>query len=411
MGKEEEKLLLKTIDDFHEKYKSLKDKLPYSFNLLDEIKANENAHSKILTKLLAYNEGDEYPFLKSFVESVDFDTLSSKVKHPEFHTEKDRIDISIKDDDYAIIIENKIHNAPDRGEQGGQVNRYVEKVGAKYSQDKIFVLYLTRSGGIPSKESLSEKNKGELGDNYKAINYRGDILPWLKEFILPQCRIKHKILIAGIQQYIDHLEGVFKTRENMKEMNEQLKIELEEKLNLNKELSLENKVTKINEIEDGISAFLPYLEKTKVEYLSEISKMKFNEEYRSKWQNLLNELYPKYVISCEVDSKGYWWIGIEMKYNDSRFLCGIGYDNISEQKPKNLKPYFGITCRPATDIKKLDKNLKMFLQKEFHLKKSNATKNWYIHKQASFDDVFEKFKMYFNEVVQKHDNVVVIKKQ
>ena len=42
-------------------------KLPYNFNLIDELHANENAHTRILLKLLNYNISEEYAFLKSFL--------------------------------------------------------------------------------------------------------------------------------------------------------------------------------------------------------------------------------------------------------------------------------------------------------------------------------------------------------
>jgi hypothetical protein len=222
MLKSNEDSLLETIKKFHEKYSELKRGLPYSFNLLDVVKANENAHSKVLKKLLAYKEGNEYPFLKSFLESVGFGVLCSKIKNPKIHAEKDRIDISIIDNDYAIIIENKIHNAQEQVKNGGQVNKYVGIVKKKNFKDKIFVLYLTRRGGEPSARSLSEDIKGELENKYNAINYRDNILPWLEKKVLPQCGLKNEILVAGIQQYIHHLKGMFKTREEMNEMNEEL---------------------------------------------------------------------------------------------------------------------------------------------------------------------------------------------
>ena len=389
MCKEETILLLKTIEEFHKTYLELKEKLPYSFNLLDEVRANENAHSKILAKLLAYKEGDNYPFLNSFFQFIGFDDLCKVIDKPEIKAEKERIDISIKDKKYAVIIENKIHNAP---EQKKQVDRYVEIVGAKYSQDKIFVLYLTHNGGHPSLYSLSKEIKQELKDNYKAINYKNDILPWLEQNILPNCKFQHSMLISGIQQYIDHLKGMFKTRENMNKMNEQLKNELEEKFDLIKEISLEEKVNEIKKIEDGIKTFGTYLERTKVEYLSEISKIKFNDEYRNKWQKSLNELSLENVISCDTDSRGYWWIGIVFKHNDIKFGCGIGYDNLAKQDKEQLKPFIGLTCRTDKHENKKDQIIELAKNKKLtDFMGSHNTGRWYLHKSFSYEEVLSKF--------------------
>ena len=47
-------------------------------------------------------------------------------------------------------------------------------------------------------------------------------MPWLKEEVLNNCTYKDQKMIAGIAQYIDHLEGIFNIREDKKKMNEEL---------------------------------------------------------------------------------------------------------------------------------------------------------------------------------------------
>ena len=49
--------------------------LPFHFNVIDELHANENAHSRILQKLLLYKRKNEYPFLLSFLEKFFSVTL------------------------------------------------------------------------------------------------------------------------------------------------------------------------------------------------------------------------------------------------------------------------------------------------------------------------------------------------
>ena len=52
--------------------------LPYHMNVIDELHINENAHSRILLKLLQFkNENGEYEFLDSILRYVKDKTLTS----------------------------------------------------------------------------------------------------------------------------------------------------------------------------------------------------------------------------------------------------------------------------------------------------------------------------------------------
>ena len=61
------KELLNLLNDFIKKHKDESDKLPYHFNVIDELHANENAHSRILLQLFKYKEGTVHIFLNSFL--------------------------------------------------------------------------------------------------------------------------------------------------------------------------------------------------------------------------------------------------------------------------------------------------------------------------------------------------------
>ena len=52
-------------------------RLPYSFNIVDELRANENAHTRVLIKLLSYTKKGEYPFLKTFPVYTSLPTTNS----------------------------------------------------------------------------------------------------------------------------------------------------------------------------------------------------------------------------------------------------------------------------------------------------------------------------------------------
>lgn len=46
-------------------------KLPYNFNLIDELHADENAHTRILLKLLSYHAEGDYTFEDLFLSMMN----------------------------------------------------------------------------------------------------------------------------------------------------------------------------------------------------------------------------------------------------------------------------------------------------------------------------------------------------
>ena len=216
----------KKLKDFQKVYEYEENLLPFHFNVIDELHANENAHSRILQKLLLYKRKNEYPFLLSFLEN--FLSVENNIIEPVITCNQEYIDILIEDQksDFACIIENKIHWATDQSEQ---IARYIKTV-KKHGKKNISVIYLTRDGSKQvSDESFTDEAQKILEyedekstGNFIPLNYREHILPWLKEEILNNCTYKDQKMIAGIVQYIDHLEGMFNIREDKKKMDEEL---------------------------------------------------------------------------------------------------------------------------------------------------------------------------------------------
>ena len=112
--------------------------LPYHMNVIDELHINENAHSRILLKLLQFkNENGEYEFLDSLLRYVkDKNRISQfldiQIKKPTITQEEARIDLWVRDKKtgYSIIFENKVYNAQDRD---SQISRYIDKtIGEKF---------------------------------------------------------------------------------------------------------------------------------------------------------------------------------------------------------------------------------------------------------------------------------------
>ena len=207
----------------------------YNANIITELHANENAHSRILRMFLQYDDGKKkYPILGKFLDIPKVKQVfgNKEFKSPVFTNERERIDVLIEEhSSFAIIIENKIKGAAD---QERQLERYIESVESHdISSDNIYAIYLTDNGEkIVDECSLTEKAKKKLNYNgsedmgrFIPLNYRYDILPWLEKEVLPNCIEKEELLISALKQYIDYLKCMFGIIEN-----EEQKILIMEKL-------------------------------------------------------------------------------------------------------------------------------------------------------------------------------------
>lgn len=198
-------------------YNSLKEKEAFHINVIDELHANENAHSRILLRLLKYTQGGNLPILQSFLSLLNgWEKSGLSIGKPSITDNAEYIDGLIEEKGtYAIIIENKIHDAVD---QDGQIERYVDNIlNHGIPAGHIWVVYLTSDGSkIVADYSCTKRVKEIINDRFVPLNYKDDILPWLNE-ILPTCMIREEWLISALRQYIDHLEGLFGLRASQKE--------------------------------------------------------------------------------------------------------------------------------------------------------------------------------------------------
>ncbi len=184
---------------------------------------NENWHSRIMRMLLDYHEEKNYPILDSFIDLLNNEmNLSinkvSDYKHPpriECYNEWENIDVLIKIDNNAIIIENKIYWAVD---QDHQIERYIKSVKSDYmiESNNIYVVYLTSDGNkIVSDYSYTDEAKSQLDNNhFIPLNYKKNILPWLKDKVLIEVDPENKILYSSIVLYINFLDNIFKQQDN-----------------------------------------------------------------------------------------------------------------------------------------------------------------------------------------------------
>ena len=255
-------VLLKMARNLYELYNSKMNELPYSMNIISELHANENANSRILRGLLQYSNNGEFLLLQSFVSMMQSKCcldIDIKIKTPIFTNEENRIDLFIKEkNEYAIIVENKIWDAVDQKEQ---IERYVEyALTCSIPKTKKYVIYLTGDG---SKEitdySLTDKARKALQVTRKSdgrfitMNFKDDIIPWLEEIIKYDNVKSEQLLYSAIIQYTDYLKQVFGLRNEDKIIDNQLQLEMMEKLQINTLAELLQTWEEVDKLNDLLS--------------------------------------------------------------------------------------------------------------------------------------------------------------
>lgn len=219
----------------------------------------ENQHSNIIAFLLNPNEKHHHPnygneFLTVLKEKglgIQGETIKS-VKREDSTDELRRMDLFIQTEKDYIIIENKVW-ADDQVEQ---IKDYIDFVKNNiYSEENIFVVYLTPFEKLPSEKSISQDNLNKLIAQKRYINltYQKDILAWLERL---ETREDEKELQAGIIQYIDVVKGITNQRQEIFNMNQEIAKELFEKYgNLNRD-QLKEKLRAVYDFQNNINLVL-----------------------------------------------------------------------------------------------------------------------------------------------------------
>ncbi len=303
-----------------EYYESQRDALPFHINVIDQLHANENAHTRILTQLLKYREDGHYTILKSFLKLLPgFDVDSLSIDKSRVFFNRENIDGLIeKEGEYAVIIENKIHWAVD---QNKQIERYVHtELQHGIPQDNIWVIYLTRDGLKKVENySLTPKTAKMLESRFVELDYRHHILPWLKDSILPNCRMKEEWLVSAIKQYVDHLEGMFGVRDSQKTFRNNIQIRVAKSIGCTETMSIGDKYAKmtdyaktLNDLQNIVGGYLDSLVKPVVNRLEEETTQILGDicpDVDVKYYNGLDNGYFQILFkNCWPDSVHFEWI-------------------------------------------------------------------------------------------------------
>lgn len=167
-------------------------KVPYRFNALIDADLSEPDVSGILAGFFMQKTNGDYRVLKSFVKRFFSNDLASMIISPTIKTEEVlkgdyRIDILIYENEkYAIVLENKIWDAPD---QPNQLANYIDAMKSSiygFNDEQIYVAFLPRTKSHnPSLYSWISKENGrsykdDFKGRYKLIDFTDKILPWLE---------------------------------------------------------------------------------------------------------------------------------------------------------------------------------------------------------------------------------------
>lgn len=369
---EEYKKLLIFADSFKEALTKEKRQLPYHINVIDELHINENAHSRILLKLLQFrNTKGEYEILESLLSYIKRKTHSVQFERIQFDKplitqEEARIDLWIRDyaTGYSVIFENKVYNAKDQEEQ---LSRYIDKtIEEGFKESNIFVIYLPSDRHEPADQSWG-KYKEEFRERYINLSFRNDILTWLKVEIFPNIRFKDVYLNSAVSQYIDYLEGYFLLRT----INNKMNMKLDELISNHFELEKFNNPQecikaiqdKIDDIQKLINSMYSY-------------KDRLRQQIFDNWQKEVKDKFPD--LEC----------GMRGDYVDVRFhLDGKNfYVNINKDEE-------GLFCQVISEDGSNIKDTRI-MELEDLLPEHQATIScdlWKHFREDEYDQVFDHF--------------------
>lgn len=339
-------------------------RIPYSCNIFEKYDSLEPFTSWALSMIFKFNMNGDYILFKSFaarfLKSIGFNL--NNIHSPKIIAEsEDRIDVLIKEDNYCVIIENKLKGALF---QRNQLARYI-KSQEKYPKDKVFIVLLPKDCSSVERyaESLSKSvwnlpedykdsngsrkcsvdqnrcwcdlpdsamTEERLGHCKKCISYiesgyisrtvtiHSGLSGWLIDDCLPLISNEETILKSFIVQFADFLKLQYNTRESEQLINE-MKEFLRKQLNL---ASTNGADENLSLIEDKIKD---------LQYLLEDLKNLRSDEYGkqiNEWYAILKK-NPDFSDKLKTDGKSF---GILIE----NIWCGCWYkDNVDSH------PYWG----------------------------------------------------------------------
>ena len=145
---------------------------------MDILNPTEPLVSKILCSFLSFTQNGKFCLWRSFTEKFlshcGFD--KQWVKQPVFSSEENRIDILVKEQSYAVIVENKIHDAMF---QRNQLARYINVTKSLTNEDNVFIVLLPYESSVGYIEDIPDSVwrlpcDWKVSNNERKCALRGD---------------------------------------------------------------------------------------------------------------------------------------------------------------------------------------------------------------------------------------------
>ena len=378
--------LLELNDIIQDVKQEERNKLPYRFNVLLDANPLEPDVSRILAGFFMQKTKGEYRVLKSFAKTFWNGGLAAMITNPTISTEetvKDdyRIDILIYEKDkYAIVLENKIWDAPD---QPHQLANYIDAMlSSRYGFDKeqIYVAYMPKTNDHePSSNSWESQEGGcsykdEFQGRYRLLDFAEKILPWLES----------SKAVQGInEEYFEHSRFLFidflKRKLDLDSMDKMEQKEIERKLK--QHLYTEDAVADTGKLLQMIDK-LPKIPMDEVVKRLTVLRKDRTKAAMQQWIEKLQVDYPDYVIHDD-RCGAHMAVGVHVPYkeiheffvvfiwnfhNKESISVGIALTKEGTPYRKDIEPKVG----------ELVRNKKGFLQGH----------EWLYYKYVSYEDAY-----------------------
>ena len=199
-----------------------------------------------------------------------------------------------------------------------------------FSDDQIFVLYLSSEGNEPTEDDweYNGTNYSELFQTrYFNLSYRDNILPWLEE-AEKDIPGDQPYLMGAFNQYIDYLKGKFALREKERISLEDI---FRKRLKLSDDDSLNSKLLRIDDKIKPLAEFIDKLRKEKKDDTQELlRKLRVRVEIlRMIKTDLLDKAvgvghFEKYTHRKVYERDNY--LGYKLSLNNRQYLLYIGWN-------------------------------------------------------------------------------------
>jgi DNA gyrase/topoisomerase IV subunit A len=231
--------------------------------------------------------------------------------------------------------------------------------------------------------------KNKIGNRLQHLSFKDDVLSWLSNSVLPNVRLKDEYLSSALQQYIDHLKGMFNLRELDKIMNKELQELIKEKIGLNG-LTSQESIEKLNEKKEELNKII-----NQIDLLTSSLNLELAEKYISERRSIIT--YPKNFIDLQREKKKNDENNILAIVEKDKDFAAVLYYDQSESCY-----FYGINIWDTENSIKHEEVefLVQKINKELNLK-GWGDKEWYIKCRIEKDeDAYSKFEQLFKEIIK-----------